>query len=597
MTVPFLQRIRHQAGRRAKSPIRSVESDSHVLGLGKGLDSRTEFALVQGPVNPNSDWGRARFWPPGALRRGLIWLLGIFGAYVGAVWLYPWSEEVAVVWLPNSVLVTALLRFRRRDWGSVYVAGLAAEVVGDLRFDMPPHHALLLGVVNALEATGFVLLAIRIAGGPGKVGLLSVRGTVAIVVSSVVVPAFTGMLGAAILSDSTLGIDHYLGAWRAWWFGDNTGLLVGVPIGLLLRDASQSVARRRPRPLAFAGGGVSALLVLLSGILAINQYAWGAQQTAVGAAVLLALNFGAVGAPSAAIWIASVTIIGLDQNEVDLGSVPRSQVMLFLALAAVYAIASTTESASRSFDRVSHIQERLQAELDSAAGYVKSLIPGDLCGEVPVSSRYLPSRELGGDCFDFKVIDDDHLIFWLCDVSGHGVAPALLSVSVFDRLQPGPFRSGSSLLHPEWALSELNQRFAMEHRDGHYLTIWYGVYQRSSRVLTYAGAGHPPALLLVEGKLRLLPSQAPPVGMLEDTEFTCSTEHLPAGSKVLLYSDGAFDLRSHDGTPIDLDSFFQLCSEHLSEAASNLDELIDRLRSQSAEGQFDDDCSIIELRF
>jgi serine phosphatase RsbU (regulator of sigma subunit) len=516
---------------------------------------------------------------------------------VGAVVLYPWSEGVAVVWLPNAILATALLRFRPRDWAYVYAAGLAAEVVGDLTFGFPPYQSLCIGLVNALEATLFMLLAMFFAKGQANIGLLSVRGALAIVLSSVSVPAVTGLFGAVFLSDLTFTPDPYLQAWRTWWFGDSMGLLVGVPIGLLLRDAARSVARRRSRSLAVGGGGVSALLALLSGVLASTGYAWGAQQTALGAAIFLALTFGAVGAPAAAIWTTTVTLIGLAKYEADLGTVPRSQILLFLVLAAVYAIAATTESADTAMLQVSRTQKRLQDELDSAATYMRSLIPENQDGVVQVTSEYLPSRELGGDCFDFRWIDADHLMFWLSDVSGHGVAPAMVSVSVHDMLRAVSFGSGDGPLPPDQVLNELNQRFTMEQHADHYVTIWYAVYQRSSRALKYAGAGHPPALMFSGGEPNRLFSQGPPVGMFGDTTFVSSSEYVPVGSRILLYSDGAFDLSCRDGESFELDDFVSLCTELSTKTSLRLDELVDGLRSRTPDGQFEDDCSILSLHF
>lgn len=113
-------------------------------------------------------WGRAEFWPPGARWRGALWLLIIFGTYLAAIKLYPWSSGVAVVWVPNAILVTALLYFRPRDWAYVCAPGLPAEVVGDLLFNYAPTKSLALGVVNATEALLVVLMAAYIAGGAAK---------------------------------------------------------------------------------------------------------------------------------------------------------------------------------------------------------------------------------------------------------------------------------------------------------------------------------------------------------------------------------------------------------------------------------------------
>ncbi len=304
-------------------------------------------------------WGRAVFWPRGARWRGIIWLSAIFGAYVGAVVLYPYleSDGVALLWLPNAVLATALIRFRPRDWPYVYAAGLAAEVVGDLTFDVAPHQALYFGAVNAVEATLFVLCAVFIASSRSSIGLLSVRSALAVVLASVTVPALTGSLGA-IGSVWTFDAD-YVTAWRTWWFGDSLGLMVGVPIGLLLRDAVRSVALRRSGRLALGGGGPAALVWLASATLAVNGNAWGAQQTGLAAAVLLALTFGAVGAPVAAVLTTTVTLIGLAQDE-GFASVVMDQTLLFVVFAAIYTIAATAESADQAMGQLRRARNDLE---------------------------------------------------------------------------------------------------------------------------------------------------------------------------------------------------------------------------------------------
>lgn len=307
----------------------------------------------------DSQWGRAVLWPVGARWRGFMWLSVIFGAYVGAVVLYPLLESggVALLWLPNAVLATALLKFRVRDWPYVYTVALLAEVVGDLTFDVAPHQALYFGLVHAVEATLFVFVAAWIGGGRNNIGLLSVRSAVAVVVTSVLVPGLMGALGA-IGSVWTFDAD-YLTAWRNWWFGDGLGLLVGVPIGLLLRDARHSVARHRSRPLALTGGGVAAGLSVVSAALAATGNPWGAQQTALATAVLLALTFGAVGAPTAAVVTPIVTLIGLAHRE-SLDSVSTDQTLLFVVLAAVYAIAAVSESADQAMVRLSRARNELE---------------------------------------------------------------------------------------------------------------------------------------------------------------------------------------------------------------------------------------------
>ncbi len=305
------------------------------------------------PASTHADltWGNAHFWPSGARWRGVMGFAAIFSAYVGVALLYPYTESsgVALLWLPNAVLITALLKFRPRDWPYVYAAGLLAEVVVDLRVDMVPSHALHFGLVNVVEATLYVLAAAVIAGGRGGIGLLSVRGTAAVVLASVAVPALTATVGA-IGTVWAFDADYFTG-WRTWWFGDAVGLLVGVPIGLLLRDAVRSVARRHLTRQALGIGAGAAVLMTASTGLAVIGHTWGAQLIAIAAAVLLSLTFGAVGAPAGAVLTATVTLVGLARQE-GLASAPEEQALLFVAVAAVYSIAAATESADQAEQRL-----------------------------------------------------------------------------------------------------------------------------------------------------------------------------------------------------------------------------------------------------
>lgn len=244
--------------------------------------------------------------------------------------------------------------------------------------------------------------------------------------------------------------------------------------------------------------------------------------------------------------------------------------------------------------------DRLMSELKSAARYVESILPGDLEGPVRASSRYLPSRELAGDCFDYSWIDDDHLVFYLIDVSGHGMEAALVSISVHNLLRSKSL-AAETLLEPDRLLTQLNGLFDMDRHDGNYFTMWYGVYQASSRTLRYASAGHPPALIFTAEQNTVsttrLTSDAIPIGMLEDAEFPSTTCILPPGSQLLLYSDGAYELPLASGEHWSVAEFAGLCAEFAGEPEWSLDALVGTLRSLTAGGLFEDDCSLVRLTF
>lgn len=252
-------------------------------------------------------------------------------------------------------------------------------------------------------------------------------------------------------------------------------------------------------------------------------------------------------------------------------------------------------------ERNALLNQRITAELEAAAAYVRSILPAGLTGDVRVASRYLPSQELGGDCFDYSWIDDDHLVVYLIDVSGHGIEPALLAVSLQNMLRSRAFTT-ETLLAPDEVLSELNRHFQMEQHGEHYFTIWYGVYQRSTRTMRYANAGAPSAYAFntgADGRTTAteLPANSLPVGTFPTTNFQTDSYPVPPGCRILIYSDGASEQVLADGSHLSLKDFKDLASRLAASADWSIDTLVDELRSLTSGGFFEDDFSLIQLTF
>ncbi len=300
------------------------------------------------------------------------------------------------------------------------------------------------------------------------------------------------------------------------------------------------------------------------------------------------------------IWVdVSVNCVRDENGEVE---------ALASQIADISAEVEAREQLARSDERNRALAQRLQeqsgrlaAELRSAADYLASIMPRGLAGTVQVASWYLPSRELGGDCFDYTWLDDDHLLVYLLDVSGHGIEPALLAVSVHNMLRSGSLGIGT-LVAPDLTLAELNRLFRMDEQGGHYFTIWYGVYQASTRTLRYASAGAPPALAFPPAAggpvvLTELSTMATPVGMFEDTVFTSSSYSVQPGSRILICSDGAHELGLDGGRALSFTDFKDLNARLAESSGWSLAALVKELKALTPNGAFDDDCSLIQLTF
>lgn len=102
-------------------------------------------------------------------------------------------------------------------------------------------------------------------------------------------------------------------------------------------------------------------------------------------------------------------------------------------------------------------QKVMASDLAQAAKYVRSLLPDPLRkGPIRAEWRFVPSTSLGGDTFGYHWLDDNHLAFFLLDVSGHGVGPALLSVSAFNAIRSQSLPQ-TDFLEPGQVLAALNR--------------------------------------------------------------------------------------------------------------------------------------------
>ncbi|MBL8799444.1 MAG: SpoIIE family protein phosphatase, partial [Planctomycetia bacterium] len=219
---------------------------------------------------------------------------------------------------------------------------------------------------------------------------------------------------------------------------------------------------------------------------------------------------------------------------------------------------------NEAYRKLQESQKHLADEVAQAARYVASLLPPPLKGEVQIDWKFIPSTQLGGDSFGYHWLDADHLAIYLLDVSGHGVGASLMSVSAMNVLAAQALPN-TDFLNPGQVLRALNQSFQMEKHDGKFFTIWYGVCRKSTRTLTFAGAGHPPALLFtgpdrMSAQVKQLESEGPMVGAWPDFEFVNGTCSLEPYARLFIFSDGAFEVGRPGGKMWSYNDFFAYMS-------------------------------------
>ena len=180
---------------------------------------------------------------------------------------------------------------------------------------------------------------------------------------------------------------------------------------------------------------------------------------------------------------------------------------------------------------------RAQAkELDLARTIQQNLLPAappEMAG-VDVAGRNLPADAIGGDYFDWLVLDDDHLAVALGDISGHGIPAALLMA----HLRASFHATATGGRPPEDIVTAMNRSLARAVSSGKFATFFLGVISLRGKCLRYCNAGHDPPLLLRGGELRLLEANGMPLAIFEGMEYPGGNETFDAGDTLVIYSDG-----------------------------------------------------------
>lgn len=242
----------------------------------------------------------------------------------------------------------------------------------------------------------------------------------------------------------------------------------------------------------------------------------------------------------------------------------------------------------------------LEAELAEAAEYVCSILPPPLTQQkVAIDSRFIPSHQLGGDCFDYYWLDEHHLAIYLLDVAGHGLRAALPSLSVLNLLKTQAL-SKVDYYRPAQVLQGLNETFQMTQRNDKYFTIWYGVYNTKTRHLVYSSAGHPPAILLElhhPQTPKRLKTPGLPVGMFPDVEYVEASCEVKHPSNLYVFSDGIYEINLSQGQVWGLDAFVELLCDHQSGNHPHLESILTGVQKVNPKPYFDDDLSLLEVQF
>ena len=188
----------------------------------------------------------------------------------------------------------------------------------------------------------------------------------------------------------------------------------------------------------------------------------------------------------------------------------------------------------------------LQQELEIARQMQLSILPrvSPSRSEVRVQALMIPAKEVGGDFYDYFLLDDDHLAVVVADVSGKGV-PAAFFMAISRTLLK---TNALFLRSPGKAIGALNDQLCAENDQMMFVTVFYGVLHLPTGEFNYVNAGHNPPLLLSGNDTEFFPSgRNMALAVLEEQDYVEGRRRLLPGETLLLYTDGVTEATNHGG--------------------------------------------------
>jgi len=242
-------------------------------------------------------------------------------------------------------------------------------------------------------------------------------------------------------------------------------------------------------------------------------------------------------------------------------------------------------------------RSRLRAkELDVARSIQQGLLPSAppaLAG-LDVAGHNLPADEIGGDYFDWLVLDDGQLAVVVGDISGHGIPAALLMA----HLRATFHATAQAGRTPGEIVTTMNRALARATSAGKYATFFLALISVRERRLRYCNAGHNPPLLIRGGALHQLPGNGLPLALMEEERYTGGEEAFNPGDALVIYSDGITEAvvgKEFYGDERLQENALKLAQSGV-KAAAFLDQILADVRAVAADGIGADDVTLVVVR-
>jgi len=263
-------------------------------------------------------------------------------------------------------------------------------------------------------------------------------------------------------------------------------------------------------------------------------------------------------------------------------------------------------------------KERLESELEIAREVQSQLFPKSAPSlrTFKLEGVCHPARMVSGDYYDFAPLPDGAVAFAIGDVAGKGISAALLMATIQSAMRfhqwavghetrlsavvpagAGASDGGGHRLSTAAAVSDLNRHLYDNTSPEKYATFFLGIYDESTRVLTYTNAGHLPPILVRKGSARALEATGTVVGAFPFAKYDEKTAVLESGDLLVAYTDGIVEPENAYGEPFGEDRLTDLLVQY---AKADLSEIIARVMEAvthwTGSSELQDDMTMLAAR-
>ena len=237
-------------------------------------------------------------------------------------------------------------------------------------------------------------------------------------------------------------------------------------------------------------------------------------------------------------------------------------------------------------------KERINAELDIATKIQASALPTEAIENnyFIVNGYSKPAKEVGGDFFDYYQIDDENLAIIIGDASGKGVPAAILAMitQVIIKQLLKQYHDPSQVLY------HLNNLLSEKNSESMFLTLWLGIYNKTTNELIFSNAGHNPPIIKEKGGFKYMKIDSGlVVGIMEDFDYVC--ERTTLSEEIIIYTDGITDANNEDNEMYGEERLLNFFNENKSDN-DPIKPLLDNISDFTQNAEQYDDMTLLYLK-